>query len=70
MAWQKFPCGVVRGIDPTEAIEDFFENIDANYHEIIRARPLGNKGTHLLILKAETQTVTETKSHLGTEFFQ
>lgn len=72
MAWQKFPRGVVQGIDPMEAIKELFENIDANYHEIIiiLARPLDNEGTYLLILKAETQTVTETETHLGTKFFQ
>ncbi|KAG0433878.1 hypothetical protein HPB47_019515 [Ixodes persulcatus] len=46
------PRGVVHGIDPLESVEEFLENSDTDYHEILQARPLGKKGTYFLGHKA------------------
>ncbi|KAG0432458.1 hypothetical protein HPB47_020828 [Ixodes persulcatus] len=47
------PRGVVHGIDPLESVEEFLENSDTDYHEILQARPLGKKGTYLLTFKGD-----------------
>ncbi|XP_040071205.1 uncharacterized protein LOC120843827 [Ixodes scapularis] len=47
------PRGVIHGMQPETTAQDFVENSDSDYHNIIHARPIGKKGTFLLTFDGE-----------------